>query len=184
MEETKSKTKKIVVVDANVVISSLISREGITQAVLSLLLSLREIKVIIPASIKEEVFKYAHLISKKSGVRLQTVKRVLSELFSKMGEIDECKYASEDIEFYGNFVRDESDIPLIIVAYAHRPCFVVTYNKSDFRKDKLEREGIYVVTPKEMLEALGMEVAVKSRIKTKRGFRIFRSIMAVSKKRK
>ena len=60
MEETKSKTKKIVVVDANAVISSLISREGITQAVLSLLLSLREIKVIIPASIKEE-FSNTHI---------------------------------------------------------------------------------------------------------------------------
>ncbi len=184
MEKAKNKTKKIVVVDANVIISSLISKEGITQAVLSLLLSLRGIKVVIPASIKEEVLRHAHLISKKSGVSLHTLKKVLSGLFSKMDEIDECKYASEDTEFYGNFVRDESDIPLVIVAYAHKPCFILTYNKSDFRKDKLEREDIHVVTPKEMLEVLGMEVAVKSKVKTKRGFRIFRSIMAIFKKRK
>ena len=32
-----------------------------------------------------------------------------------------------------------------------------------------------------MLEVLEMEVAVKSRTKTRRGFRIFRSIMAVFK---
>ncbi len=182
MEKTKSKTKKIVVIDANVIISSLISKEGVTQAMLSLLLSLREIKVIIPALIKEEVLRHVHLVSKKSGVSLQTLKKVLSGLFSKMDEIDECKCATKDIEFYKNFVKDESDTSLVIVAYAYKPCFILTYNKSDFRKDKLEREGIHVVTPKEMLEVLGMEVAVKSRIKTKRGFRIFRSIMAVFKK--
>ncbi len=125
-----------------------------------------------------------HIISKKSGVSSRALRRVLSELFSKMDEIDECKCASEDIEFYRNFVRDESDIPLVIAAYAHRPCFIVTYNKYDFRKEKLKKESIDVVTPKEMLEILGMEIAVKSKVKTKRGFRIFRSIMAVFKKQR
>ena len=44
MEKTERKAGKIVVVDTNVIISSLIAREGITQAVLSLLLYQRDIK--------------------------------------------------------------------------------------------------------------------------------------------
>jgi hypothetical protein len=42
------------------------------------------------------------------------------------------------------------------VALANKPCYILTYNIKDYKKEELEKEEVFVVTPVEMLKIIGI----------------------------
>jgi len=56
-----------------------------------------------------------------------------------------------------NYVADESDAPFVAAALRHSPAYILTYNKKDYKIRKLKKLNIFVVTPKEALDLIGIE---------------------------
>ena len=179
MEETKDKVR--IVIDTNVIISSLVSSEGITQAILSFLIGNRKVELLIPKNVYHEVKRYIGLISRKAKMEYRAVKALIDTLFRNMKTIDEEKYSEKDVKFYKSLVKDESDIPLVIVAYTFRPSIILTYNKRDFHVTKLKELKIEVVEPKEIPNILNTYLKFSREIK-KKGKRIsLKSILEILK---
>jgi predicted nucleic acid-binding protein len=54
------------------------------------------------------------------------------------------------------FVNDENDAPFVSIALINKPCYILTYNIRDFKREELKKEGILVFSPNEMLEIIGV----------------------------
>ena len=50
----------------------------------------------------------------------------------------------------------KNDAPFVTIALINKPCYVLTYNIRDFKREELKKEGIIIVSPNEILEIVGV----------------------------
>ena len=163
-----SKKIESIVLDTNVIFSSLLKEEGYTQAILSILLSQKAIRLLVPSSIKEEIRMHLPEISRKSALPGNIINDVLNLIFNRIESIEEEEIRNEIIEAF-DMVRDRKDAPFAGLAIKYRPSIILTYNKKHFNTEMLERKGILVFKPDELVKHFDLEIKLKKKITRKRG---------------
>lgn len=134
-----------IVIDTNVIISSLISKKGASYKLVSLIGSGKfEINISVP------------LILEYESISLERLNLLYLEEQDIIDFIDYICTIGKKCQIYylwRLFLRDPKDDMILELALNSRSDFIVTYNKKDFKG--VDIFGIDVLTPKEFLENIG-----------------------------
>jgi predicted nucleic acid-binding protein len=118
MEEAKA--IRTLVLDTNVLISSLVRKEGITRATLSILLHDENCDIMAPAEVVKELRAHAEEICRKAGITQQLLEGALDRLLENVQLAPLLSYQNE-LEEALQCVRGESDAPFAALALAKPP---------------------------------------------------------------
>jgi len=137
--------KPQIVIDTNVFIAALRSRQGAAHKLLMLVESEKfETNVSVPLILEYE----------------DAAKRLIGEIALTARDIDNvldylCAVANHRMIFYlwRPFLKDPKDDMVLELAVTSASTYIVTYNQRDFRG--AEQFGIQVVTAKEFLQIIG-----------------------------
>jgi putative PIN family toxin of toxin-antitoxin system len=137
--------KPQIVIDTNVFIAALRSRQGAAHKLLMLVESEKfETNVSVPLILEYE----------------DAAKRLIGEIALTARDIDNvldylCAVANHRTIFYlwRPFLKDSKDDMVLELAVTSASTYIVTYNQRDFRG--AEQFGIQVVTAKEFLQIIG-----------------------------
>jgi len=172
MEESKENTRAVVI-NSNILFSSLIKEEGFTRAVFLFLKGSMGIKLMIPSTVVGEFKAHIGEIARKSGLSFNDVSKIFENLIENVEKVGESGL-KEEVEESINYVKDEKDAPFVAVALKHRPSYILTYNKKDYKIKTLKNLGISVMTPKEALDLVGIErLELETKEKRKRNIRSY-----------
>jgi len=167
MEKNKEKVKCIII-NSNILFSSLIKEDGFTRAALLVLKNTSNVKLLIPNTVVNEFKINLSEISRKSGLSSKNVLITFEKLLENVERLNELDLKDEIKEGI-KYVKDEKDTPFVAVALKYRPAYILTYNVKDYKKEKLEKLDILVVTPKDALSSIGVEeLEVKTKNKRKK----------------
>ncbi|MEM5879671.1 MAG: PIN domain-containing protein [Candidatus Aenigmatarchaeota archaeon] len=166
MEKNQEKIK-CVIINSNIFFSSIIREDSYTRAVLLFLRDSGGIKFIVPKACLEEFKAHIGEISRKSGLTFSDVLFQLQKLVEDVETEDELKLKDE-IKIALEYVSDEKGAPFVAVALKHKPSYILTYNKKDYKKIKLKELGISVITPKEAIDLIQTKFCFKTREKRKK----------------
>ncbi len=144
MEEAKA--IRTLILDTNVLISSLVRSEGITRVSLTILLHDENCQLIAPAEVVEEISTHAQDVCDKAGITRPLLDDTLNRLLENIDLAPSSSYQDKLREAL-QFVRDESDAPFAALALERSPSTIVTYNKRHFIARLLARRQIKVQTP-------------------------------------
>lgn len=167
MEEDIKKLESIVL-DTNVLMSSLIRQEGYTQALLSILLVQKDIKLAVPECIRSEINTHMPEIARKSGLPVNVIREVVNVVFNNMNVVKEETFVNEIREAL-KLVHDKSDSPFAGLAIKMKPSVILTYNKRHFDEATLAKHDVNVFEPGELAKYLDMAIKVDKKVKRKGG---------------
>ncbi len=156
MEEDKGEIKSLIV-DTNVIFSSLISSEGPTRIALVLILNNSKVRSLAPDTIIHEINKHINLLERKAELPPNLLRLSIQGLISKIELVKEEDFKSEILESI-NLVNDEKDSPFAGLALKARPSILVTFNKKDYKVNELLEMDVKVLTPTEALKELGINM--------------------------
>ncbi|MCE4601102.1 MAG: PIN domain-containing protein [Desulfurococcales archaeon] len=149
MEEARA-----TVLDLNVLLASILKPEGYTAATL-LTLHLRGDKLYVPDYVKEEFNTVVDDVAKRKGIDPWTLKTALQTILKITTEAKKKSY-KKHLEKAKDLVRDPKDTPYVALALHlrehYKQVIILTYNKKDYKCEELQREGITVLTPRELQE--------------------------------
>ncbi len=134
-----------IVIDTNVVYSSMRSTRGASSKLLSLVGTGKfEIHLSVPL-----VLEYEDVLSRQN-MSLSVNQEVISDLIDSL-----CTFGyHHEIHFlWRPYLRDPKDEFVLELAITSQADYIVTYNLRDFVG--AEKFGIEVITPKELLERIG-----------------------------
>jgi putative PIN family toxin of toxin-antitoxin system len=137
-----------IVIDTNVIVSALRSKNGYSFKLLSIIDDER-IEVFISVTI---ILEYEEAITRvATGIKL------------KKSEIDDildflCLISKQRKIFYlwRPFLKDLKDDMFLELAVESECDFIITFNKNDF--EGVEKFGIKIITPKEFLKVIGEKI--------------------------
>jgi putative PIN family toxin of toxin-antitoxin system len=153
----EAKPIQALVLDTNILISSLVRSKGITRVSVTILLHDENHKAVAPAEVIQELKDHAQDICGKAGITQQNLERALDQLLENVELVPLSVYGSRLQEALQS-VRDESDAPFAALALARSPSIIVTYNKRHFDSRRLLRRRVRVLTP---VETVGMLYSVR-----------------------
>ena len=140
-------TEMQIVIDTDVFISALRSRQGASYKLLTLL-----------GSDKFEINVSVALVLEYEDV----AKRLLGEMALTESDIDDiidyiCLVANRRKVFYlwRPVLKDPNDDMVLELAAGANCDFIITFNKKDFRYQDLKPFGLKALTPKEFLQEIG-----------------------------
>ncbi len=141
------KTLKIVI-DTNVIISALKSRNGFSFKLLSIIDDKR-FRVFISVPL---ILEYEDVIKRsKSQINLS---------FTEISDILDyiCLIAEQRKIFYlwRPFLKDPKDDMILELAVESECDYIISFNKKDFKK--IEKFNLEVITPKELLRKIGEKI--------------------------
>ena len=151
MEEAKA--IRTLILDTNVLISSLVRLEGITRVSLTILLHDENCEVLAPADLVEELRTHAQEICHKASITRSLLEETLDRLLENV-ELALLSSYRRKLQEALQFVRDESDAPFAALALMRSPSTIITYNKKHFNSRRLLRQQVQVLTPVEALSKL------------------------------
>jgi len=135
-----------VVIDTNVFVSALRSRNGASYRLLSILDNgMFSINVSVAL-----VLEYEDASKRLIGIKYPLSEKDVDDIIDYI-----CQLANHQQVFYlwRPFLKDPGDDMVLELAVAAQANIIVTYNKNDFQGVK--EFGIEVLTPKEFLERIG-----------------------------
>jgi putative PIN family toxin of toxin-antitoxin system len=138
--------KKVkIVIDTNVLLSALKSRNGFSFKLLSMIDDQRfEIKISIPLVLEyEDVLKRD---GKKLGLNYNDIEVIIDYL---------CSVGNKRKIFYlwRPFLKDPKDDMILELAVEAECEYIITFNKKDFKN--IDQFNIKAITPKEFMEIIG-----------------------------
>lgn len=183
MEKNKEKIRRIIV-DTNVIISSLVKSEGITRAALLLLSKQSSVKLLTPKIFYQEIKFHLGEIARKTKLDTDILLLYLRELLKRFEIIDEVKF-KKFMKQAKNLVKDEKDTSFVALALMFRPSIIMTYNKTDYKERELKKLNIKVKTPIETLKELGITIKLtETKLKRKKGLiKFFSKLMAIFRRK-
>ena len=137
-----------IVVDTNIIVSALRSRNGYSFKLLSIIDDERfQVFISIPVILEYE----------------DAIKREKSNIKLKKNEIDDvldyiCLIAEQRKIYYlwRPYLKDRKDDMFLELAVESESDYIITYNKRDF--GGIEKFGLKTITPKEFLIEIGEEI--------------------------
>lgn len=144
------KTLKIVI-DTNVIISALKSRNGFSFKLLSIIDDKR-FRVFISVPL---ILEYEDVIKRSES----QIKLSFTEISDILDYI--CLIAEQRKIFYlwRPFLKDPKDDMILELAVESECDYIISFNKKDFKK--IEKFNLEVITPKELLRKIGEKIWVQ-----------------------
>jgi len=170
MEEAK----KRIVVDTNIIFSSLIKEKGFTRGILVILKNQPDVELFAPKQLIDEVNKHKYEISRRVKLPVNIFDQFLQKTLSGINFVDIDVPLLKEAE---NYVNQEEDAPFVAACFRTGSNILLTYNIKDYKKEELAKKNIEVLKPGELLEKVGIEIKAGSKIKRK-GF-IWKIISAI-----
>jgi len=135
-----------IVVDTSVFISALLSQQGASYRLLTLIG-----RGLFDVNLSISLFAEYEAVAKRMLDQLPLSEQDLEEILDYL-----CAVANRRSVFFlwRPFLPDPGDDMVLELAVAARVQYIVTYNKRDFRGS--EQFGIQIVTPKEFLDQIGL----------------------------
>ena len=134
-----------IVIDTNVLVSSLKSRRGASYKLISVLPN----QILIPVISVPLIIEYEAVL-KRVELASNLTHEDIEDFIDYVCGISEF----QDIYFlWRPFLPDPFDDHILEVAVASRSDAIITYNKRDFRR--IEKFGLEVLDPKELLIRIG-----------------------------
>jgi len=182
MEEDQEKSQNVVI-NSNILFSSLIKEEGFTRAVLLFLKDNKKLRFLVPQTVVNEFKFHVGEISRKSKLSMKDVITSFEKLLENVDKINEFEL-TEEIKEGMKYVKDENDTPFVALALKYKPSYIMTYNKKDYKTEKLKKLDILVVNPKKALDLIGIEkLKVESKDKRKKNIFTYFTKLKMLKKR-
>ncbi len=153
-EETKKGTtrKQAIVLDTNIIISSLIKPGGLTRRVILLLEDQADFYA--PKVLLEELAEKTEYLARRKGISPTEQRRLLVLLLSGVRTI-ESNVIKPFVRMALKYVRDPDDAAFVASALylqrTYKDVIILTWNISDYIKDDLEGMKIKVLTPRDAL---------------------------------
>ncbi|MYC96393.1 MAG: putative toxin-antitoxin system toxin component, PIN family [Caldilineaceae bacterium SB0661_bin_32] len=135
-----------IVVDTSVFISALLSQQGASYRLLTLIG-----RGLFDVNLSISLFAEYEAVAKRMLDQLPLSEQDLEEILDYL-----CAVANRRSVFFlwRPFLPDPGDDMVLELAVAARVQYIVTYNRRDFRGS--EQFGIQIVTPKEFLDQIGL----------------------------
>jgi predicted nucleic acid-binding protein len=111
----EAKAIRTLILDTNVLISSLVRSEGTTRVSLTILLHDQNCQLIAPAEVVEEISTHAQDVCDKAGIARPLLDDTLNRLMENIDLAPSSSYQDKLREAL-QFVRDESDAPFAALA--------------------------------------------------------------------
>ena len=152
--EAKERTarKPAIVLDTNIIISSLIKPGGFTRRVILFLEDQADLYA--PRALLEELTKKTEYLARKKRISPAEQRHLLTLLLSNVRTI-ESDAIKPFIKAALKYARDPDDAPFVALAlYLQRiyeDVIILTWNTSDYKRENLERVKIKVLTPRNAL---------------------------------
>ncbi|MCI0608213.1 MAG: putative toxin-antitoxin system toxin component, PIN family [Anaerolineae bacterium] len=136
-----------VVVDTNVLVSALRSRDGASFLLISLLGESDKFDIYISVAMVLEYEDAAKRLIEKTQITEDVVDAVIDYI---------CQIGNEQQVFFlwRPFLKDPKDDMVLELAVAAGCNFIITYNKQDFKN--IEEFGIQAISPVEFLRMIGV----------------------------
>ena len=154
-EEKPNREKTAIVVDTNIIISSLLKETGYTRRTLILLSELYP--AYTPRSALEEIKRHAQTLTEKKGRPWEELETLLEIVIAGMEVVDPETY-NRYMEEAQDLVFDPGDADFAALALKLRERYgnilILTWNKKDYDQKGLKRKKIIVATPPEATEKL------------------------------
>ena len=156
-EEAKERAtgRPAIVLDTNIIISSIIKPGGFTRRVLLLLED--QANLYAPKALLEELAKKTEYLAQRKGVSPQEQKYLLALLLSSVQTIDSDAIRPL-IKTALRYARDPDDAPFVALALyllmIYKDVIILTWNISDYKREDLERLKIKVLTPRDVIVLL------------------------------
>jgi len=153
-EETKKGTtrKQAIVLDTNIIISSLIKPGGLTRRVILFLEDQADFYA--PKVLLEELAEKTEYLARRKGISPTEQRRLLILLLSGVRTI-ESNVIKPFVRMALKYVRDPDDAAFVALALylqrTYKDVVILTWNISDYIKDDLEGMKIKVLTPRDAL---------------------------------
>ncbi|NPA86744.1 MAG: hypothetical protein GXO00_01935 [Candidatus Diapherotrites archaeon] len=135
------------------VISALLKDNSFSRFVIALIK--RIFDVFYPTFLYEEIEKHVPYIlaKRRNGVSRGKLRLMLRLLFNGIHKTS-IRPREEDF----TFVKDPADVFYVATARHlrkyYKKVYLLTWNKKDFKEEKLEKENIFVLTPSELFARL------------------------------
>jgi len=172
-DETKNVEIINVILDTNVIISSLVKSEGVTRASLILMLTNPSVKFYIPELVFREIEKHSFEIARKSKIETALLSKALNEILKNVTRVPENEFMDK-LELSKKLVKDENDAQFAALALHFSPSIILTFNKKDYRIAALNKAGVKVMLPIEALNFIGISLlSVETKSKTRHGIKRF-----------
>lgn len=135
-----------VVIDTNVLVSALRSRDGASFRLISLLGESEKFVLSISVALVLEYEDASKRLIEETGIEESVIDEVIDYI---------CRIASEQQVFFlwRPFLKDPNDDMILELAVAAGCNFIITYNKKDFKN--VEQFGIRTISPSEFLRMIG-----------------------------
>ena len=136
-----------IVIDTNVLISALRSRDGASFVLLSLVGDSKAFDIYLSVALVLEYEDAAKRLVEKAQIAEDVIDAVIDYI---------CEIGNEQQVFFlwRPFLRDPNDDMILELAVAAGCNFIVTHNKKDFKG--IDDFGIQVVSPSEFLQTIGV----------------------------
>jgi predicted nucleic acid-binding protein len=148
-------SKKALIIDTNVIISSMIKTTGYTRTILLTLTATHPSYT--PEHAIREIEKHSLFLAEKKNIPVTKQRALLKILTSNIKTISEDHY-KEKTQEAKNYVKDPGDTDFVALALKlrenYREIAIITWNTKDYKKQKLRKAGIRVLTPSEALREL------------------------------
>jgi len=141
-------SKEALVIDTNIIISSMIKESGYTRTIL---ITLTEITPsYTPEHALKEIEKHAQFLAKRKGIPLHKQEALIKVLTSNI-EVVGGDFYKDKLREAKQYVKDPGDIDFAALALKLRERYehvsILTWNTRDYRVDLLEQLEIRVLTP-------------------------------------
>ncbi len=134
-----------IVIDTNVIVAGLRSRNGASSRLLSLIGTKRFVlHLSVPLVLEYEAVLYGFI--ETTSISAQVADDLIDALCA-LGVHHDIHY------LWRPYLSDPDDEMILELAIASQSDYVLTYNKRDMKN--IEQLGIAVITPKEFLEVIG-----------------------------
>ncbi|MCE4604347.1 MAG: putative toxin-antitoxin system toxin component, PIN family [Aeropyrum sp.] len=154
--EERSTRKRAVVLDTNIIISSLLKPDGFTRRVLLLLEDQADLYA--PEVLLDELGRKIELLALDKGLSADELRYLLALLLSSVRTV-ESRVIRSFMSIALEYARDPDDAPFVALALHLRTVYedviILTWNISDYKGSDLERLKIRVLTPRDIETAIG-----------------------------
>ncbi len=146
---------KAIVIDTNILISSMLKESGYTRRILLLLVEFYP--VYTPSYALEEIKRHLHRLAERKGIPPERLRALITLLTEDLRVVDEREYAPYLSEAKA-LVHDPGDTDFVATSLMLRQKYaeviLLTWNTRDYDRRNLKKKGITVLTPREAAREL------------------------------
>ena len=153
MDKDEEKNSEALVLDTNIILSSVLKRASYTRQVVIYLIDILGVKAFTSEKTLQEINEHLEELAKKKKISIEELRTAIRILLLNVDVINKEAYTSL-IEKAGECVEDLTDTDFAALALylskKYEKVFLLTWNKNDYNEDCLKTYGVLLYTPSDL----------------------------------